>query len=244
MAGEVTVPLLPCASIDEIADFYRVLGFEQTYRQLRPNPYVVLERGDMALHFFGMDGFDPAKSYGSCLVYVPDTGALFDSFAAGMREAYGKLLVSGIPRMTRPRKRKNTGELSGFSVIDPGGNWIRFFASPDRPDPEPGGPARSRLARSMENAVVLGESKGDHRQAARILDTALRREDGTDSTTELVEALVYRAELAIRLDDRELAAALLARVRDTPLDAADREALTETLAGARDLEEILHDTDH
>jgi hypothetical protein len=27
MANEVTVPLLPCGSIDVVADFYRVLGF-------------------------------------------------------------------------------------------------------------------------------------------------------------------------------------------------------------------------
>ncbi|MGP4029374.1 hypothetical protein [Actinomadura sp. 3N407] len=95
----------------------------------------------------------------------------------------------------------------------------------------------------MENAVVLGESKGDHRQAARILDTALGSERDTTSAAELVDALVYRAELAIRLDDTDRANALLARVRDTPLDDAERGALAETLAGARDLEETLRSTD-
>lgn len=29
------VPLLPCASVDEIPDFYLPLGFEVTYRQLQ-----------------------------------------------------------------------------------------------------------------------------------------------------------------------------------------------------------------
>jgi len=62
MVGERTVPLLPCPSIDEIADFYGCLGFTRTYRQQRPNPYVVLEREDIALHFFGMPDFDPATS--------------------------------------------------------------------------------------------------------------------------------------------------------------------------------------
>jgi hypothetical protein len=38
MANEISIPLLPCGSIDAIADFYRVLGFRSTYRQLRPNP--------------------------------------------------------------------------------------------------------------------------------------------------------------------------------------------------------------
>ena len=60
MANEVTVPLLPCRSIDEIVAFYCVLGFS---------------------------------------------------------------------RMTRPRKRKNADNLTGFAVIDPGGSWIRVTAA-------------------------------------------------------------------------------------------------------------------
>ncbi|MEK8228763.1 hypothetical protein NKG05_26365 [Oerskovia sp. M15] len=40
MANESMVPLLPCASIDEISDFATALGFEVTYRQTRPNPYL------------------------------------------------------------------------------------------------------------------------------------------------------------------------------------------------------------
>ncbi|MBG0831343.1 VOC family protein [Planomonospora sp. ID67723] len=242
MADEVTVPLLPCRSIDEIVEFYRALGFEPTYRQTRPNPYTALQREDLALHFFALDGFDPANSYGSCLVFVPDTGTLFESFAAGMRAAYGKLLVSGIPRMTRPRKRKNTGDLAGFTVVDPGGNWIRIFPSsgPVTRDEDRSGIAgaeQSRIAKAMENAIVLGESRGDHRQAARILDATLARVQDSASAAELVEALVYRAELAMRLDDGERVDALLDRVRDVPLGEADREALAETLAGVRDLEQ-------
>ncbi len=234
MANEVTVPLLPCGSIDEIAEFYRALGFEQTYRQVRPNPYVALRREDLQLHFFGIPDFDPEQSYGSCLVYVPDTAALYQSFAVGMRAAYGKLLVSGIPRMTRPRKRKNTGNVAGFTVVDPGGNWIRIFPSSE----ESGNaePAAGKLAKALENAIVLGDSKGDHRQAARILDATLAREQDSASAVDLVEVLVYRAELALRLDDGERAGALLARVRETALDDSDRERLADALANAQDLE--------
>jgi hypothetical protein len=36
------IPLLPCASIDEISKFTDHLGFRVTYRQVRPNPYVAL----------------------------------------------------------------------------------------------------------------------------------------------------------------------------------------------------------
>lgn len=38
MAHEITVPLLPCGSIDEIVELYTMLGFTRTYYQVRPYP--------------------------------------------------------------------------------------------------------------------------------------------------------------------------------------------------------------
>jgi hypothetical protein len=84
-----------------------------------------------------------------------------------MRAEYGKVLVSGIPRMTRPRPRRNSDGMSGFSVVDPGGNWIRIMAKPTTErEPAPVG----RLATTLQNAVVQGDSRGDDRQAAKILN--------------------------------------------------------------------------
>ncbi len=97
MSGEFTIPLLPCRSIDEASEFYGMLGFRRTHHQTRPNPYIVMARDDWELHFFGVDGLEPEGNFGTCLVFVPDTGALWDAFAAGMREAHGKVLVSGLP---------------------------------------------------------------------------------------------------------------------------------------------------
>ncbi|GAB1818954.1 VOC family protein [Herbidospora sp. RD11066] len=226
MANERTVPLLPCRSIDEIAEFYGALGFKQMYHQTRPNPYVSMKREDLQLDFFGMpDGFEPADSYGTCLVLVPDTGELFAAFAEGMRAAYGKILVSGIPRVTRPRKRKNTDDLTGFSIVDPGGNWIRIFAEPSGPSTPEAAPGK--LAVALQNAVVQGDSRGDHAQAARILDTALRREQDTAPPADLVEALTYRAELALRLDDHDRARELIAQARELASSDAERAALDD-----------------
>ncbi|WP_280362702.1 VOC family protein [Nocardia wallacei] len=237
MAHEITVPLLPCGSIDEIVEFYTMLGFTRTYYQLRPYPCVGLRREDLQLQFFGLPDFRPEDSYGSCVVLVPDTQQLFEAFAAGMRAVHGKLLVSGIPRTTRPRKRKNADDYSGFTVIDPGGNWIRFFASPDT-----GGaaaPTVGKLARALETAVVLGDSKGDARQAAKILDATLAREQDRAPATELVEALAYRAELALRADDTPAAVDALTRARAVPLTEAERSELSAHLAGLEDLEAVV-----
>ncbi|WP_280262255.1 VOC family protein [Nocardia wallacei] len=233
MAHEITVPLLPCGSIDEIVEFYTMLGFSQTYYQRRPYPCVGLRREDFQLQFFGLPDFRPEDSYGSCVVLVPDTGQLFEAFAAGMRAVHGKLLVSGIPRMTRPRKRKNADNYSGFTVVDPGGNWIRIFAAPGA---GADAPAAGKLARALENAVVLGDSKGDNQQAAKILDATLAREQDRAPATELVEALAYRAELALRTGDTTAAVAALTHARAVHLTAAERTELAGHLAGLEDLE--------
>jgi catechol 2,3-dioxygenase-like lactoylglutathione lyase family enzyme len=233
MAGEKTIPLLPCRSIDETADFYRMLGFEETVHQTRPNPYTVVVKDDIQLHFFGVDDLDPETTYGTCVVIVPYTGALFDRFADGMRTAHGKLLVSGIPRMTRPRKRANTGNRAGFSVVDPGGNVIRFF--PATEDTEQQTAPATKLGKTLERAIVLGDAKGDAVQAAKILDATLAKTADDTPARELVEALAYRAELAARQGDQPLTRQLLDRLHQVDLTDQDRESLAPTLAAAADL---------
>ncbi|TDB74222.1 VOC family protein [Micromonospora sp. KC721] len=241
MANEVTIPLLPCRSIDDVGDFYTMLGFTVTHRQERPNHYLCVQREDLQLHFFGVPDLDPERSYGSCLVFVPDVSALYRSFADEMRARHGKVLLGGIPRVTRPRKRKNTGQASGFSVVDPGGNWIRIFQAAtadetdDRDVEEAAAPA-SRLARTLENAIVLGDSKGDAAQAAKILDGALARADDEPDVTDVVQALVYRAELAMRLGDLARVEELLTRVRATALDDDQRVLLADVLASVEELD--------
>jgi hypothetical protein len=231
-----TVPLLPCASIDEIAEFYRPLGFEVTYRQVRPNPYVALRRDDLELHYFGMDGFRPEDSYGSCVVLVDDTEPLFEAFAAGLRAAYGKLPLSGFPRITRPRRRKNAGNLSGFSLVDPSGNWVRVLR--DAPARETSG---DRLADAVANAVVLADSHGDDAQAYKILTGAVRRLAAESAPVSQAEAHGYLAELAVRRGEPALAREHLAALHAVELTGDDRAATAQALDAAGELVEQLPD---
>ncbi len=187
------IPLLPCSDIDEIASFYEMLGFSVAYRQTRPNPYVAVQREGIQLHFFGMDGFDPEQSYGTCLVIVQDTGPLYEAFAAGMRAVHGKVLVSGIPRMTRPRLRND--RYTGFSVVDPGGNWIRINKAAKEPE------ATSKLAKAMENAARQADARGNERQALKILEGALKQAGAAEPGYE--EARQFRDELVERITGSE-----------------------------------------
>ena len=199
-----TVPILPCRELDDVVPFYEALGFAVTYRQARPNPHVVLSRGEgLDLHFGGIPGFEPENSYASVIVVVPDTGELYDQFAAGLRSAYGKLPVKGIPRITRPRRKQ--GMSAGFTVVDPGGNWLRITSGDDGEDE--GGP----FERVLRNAARQGDSHGDEAAAIAILDAGLiRHADATDA--EKVPVLAYLAELLIRTGDGERASVVLAQL--------------------------------
>ena len=67
-----TIPLLPCRDLDDVLPFYLTLGFQQTYRQARPNPYLCVSRGDgFDLHFFGLPGYDVENSIITVIVSVP-----------------------------------------------------------------------------------------------------------------------------------------------------------------------------
>ncbi|WBB53745.1 VOC family protein [Verrucosispora sp. WMMD573] len=234
MTNERTVPLLPCASIDDIEAFYGVLGFRTTYKQRKPNACVGVQREDLHLQFFEIAGFDPEQSYGSCLVLTTDIEGLHSAFAAGMRAAYGKVLVSGTPRMTRPRARKNTDGLGGFSVIDPGGNWIRVFRDTTTA-PIPASTPTGRLAKALANAVVQADSRGNAGQAVRILDSALARQHANDDPVEQVEVLVYRAELAMVLHDPTTAAEMLTRAKSVTLTEDEAERAASAFDNATDL---------
>ena len=161
-----TVPILPCRSLDHVAPFYEALGFQVTFRQERPNPYMCFTRGGIDLHFFGLERFEPENSLDSVILLVPDTGLLFEEFATGLRAASGKLPTSGIPRITRPRRKQGT--TAGFSVVDPSGNWPRVSALGDSEDATDAsgtagasGPATApagRLDRVLLNAVRASDS--------------------------------------------------------------------------------------
>jgi catechol 2,3-dioxygenase-like lactoylglutathione lyase family enzyme len=181
-------PILPCPDIDEAIAFYEALGFRRTYRQLRPYPAAVVQRDAMAIDLGGIDGFDPEQSYASLIIVVPDPDALYRSFADGLRRAMGRVPVAGIPRMVRPRKK--WGTVYGFSVVDVGGNWLRFSRIGDR---EPAADeATGGLVGIIEVAARLADSKGEDAQALATLERGIARHADAPAA-DRARALLYRA---------------------------------------------------
>ena len=186
MANERMYPILPCRDIDEAIAFYAALGFEKTYRQVRPNPSAVVARDELP--------------------------------------------VSGIPRMVRPRKR--WGTVYGFSVVDVGGNWLRFSRLGDTesaPDAsEPG------IQRVTEVAARLADAHGDLELAFRTLDTALAKDEAA-AAIDVARARLYHAELAIRLGRPAEAVASLDVIEPLELHPDERASLTGEIAHVTDL---------
>ena len=202
------VPMLPCGDIDEMAAFWTSLGLAVTYRQVRPNPYLALGHNAIDLHYYGMDHVDPEQSHSTCAIVVPDTAPLYARFVRGLQDRYGRVPMTGQPRITRPRQRANNAGLTGFSLIDPAGNWIRVTRRPDDAHgprsvddrtewvSAGGGP----LARALENAVVTADSHGDEVQAQRTLAGAIARHPEAP-VADRAAAWAYLAELRMRLGD-------------------------------------------
>lgn len=232
---ERAIPILPCRNVDDVVPFYESLGFQLTFRQERPNPYVCFNRGGIDLHFFGLEAFVPENSMGSAIVLVQDTGVLFDEFAAGLRALYGKLPVSGIPRITRPRRKQGT--TAGFTVVDPGGNWLRISAvgETEEDGSDSGG---GRLDRVLLNAARQGDARGDDARAISVIEAGLLRHSDV-SDAEKLPLLVYLAELQLRAGNPGFALQTLDTVDSLALNPGEREDLAADLANAAELRDSL-----
>jgi catechol 2,3-dioxygenase-like lactoylglutathione lyase family enzyme len=223
MANERTYPCLPCGALDESIAFYEALGFKRTYRQLRPNPYAVVALEDIHIHLFGIEGFQAADSYGTAIIAVPDPDQLYRAFAARLRETFGKLPTVGIPRILRPRKK--FGTVRGFNVIDPGGNWLRFYKLGDTESKE----KAEGLAGIIDVAARLGDAHGDEALALKTLENGLIR-FADAAVIDRARAYLYRAELAVRVHNHELAQASLDAVQSLELTDDEKAAIAEEFA--------------
>lgn len=205
----ITIPALPCVTLEGTLPFWQILGFEVTSQQKAPNPYAVVRRGNYELHFFGLKGLNPAENFTTCLVIVPEVEQLHQTFAGNLREALGKVPGAGFPRITRMRPGQ-----SRFTVTDPAGNSVIFIKQ--GPEDEEAAeaykqPGQTPLERALNTAARLRDFKNDDAAAARVLDNALARHPDA-APAERARVLVARIELAEAMGDVERAAALYAEL--------------------------------
>ncbi|MFH8592746.1 bleomycin resistance protein [Streptomyces rimosus] len=243
--AETVIPILPCPSIDELLDFYRALGFEETSYQKSPNPYCGVRLRGIELQFFGMKSYDPTTSYSTCYVLTDDVDGLHAAFRAGLKAAYGKVPTRGLPRLGALKDMAYG--LRQFLMTDPGGNCIRI-GQPIADSFEYPAVPKERYARALHQATLFAESKGDHAAAARVIDRALENERGVPGSEaapagptalQLFQLLVLRAETAAQLDGSTAAVPWLDRADAVELDAAERESVRDVLRRAAELRDAV-----
>ncbi|MGW0479276.1 glyoxalase [Nonomuraea sp. NPDC003214] len=216
--NETTVPLMPCASMEDTLAFYETLGFRAVYKQSKPYVYLALEWSGFQLRFGPAPrGLDPAREESAhCLVLVDEVAPYHAAFAAAMRRAYGKVLDSGLPRITRYRPGA-----SRFTLVDPSGNVITFVRRDEPDELEYGGSKKlTGLAKVIDNARILREFKNDDLQAYRALKSGMRRHGAGAAAAERAVALGNLADLATALG--EPAEPWIAELRGLTLTEDDR----------------------
>lgn len=234
MAGERAYPVLTYPDLDEAIAFFEALGFRQTFKQVRPYPCAVVELEDLGIHLSAVDGYDPAASLGSVIITVPDAEALHAEFAHGLRAAFGRVPAAGVPRLLRPRRKQGT--TTGFTVVDVGGNWLRFYRAADTLAPETAAPENpaTGLARTVEVAARQGDARGDDAQALAVLDAGLGRHPDA-APVDRVRALAYRAELLHRLGRGPEARATAEEAGALTLTAQEADEVRDDLAHVREV---------
>jgi hypothetical protein len=227
-----TIPILPCRTLQPVLDFYTALGFEVTYRQRSPNPYAVVEHGDIELQFFAMKHYEPTDSISTCYVLTDDVDGLYQAFRAGLKAAYGRIPTRGLPRVG-PLKDMSYG-VRQFLMTDPGGNCVRVGQRTGE-DRHHGPAPEETFARALHHASLLADSKGDAAGAAKVVDRVLRLTDETPTPVQLLQLLVLRADIAGRLGDEQTTATTLARAAALDLTEAERDQGRDALTRLEDL---------
>jgi hypothetical protein len=229
---ETTIPILPCRTIQPVVDFYTALGFTVTFQQKSPNPYAAVELGGIQLHFFALKHYEPTESYSTCYVRTDDVDGLYEAFRAGLKAAYGKIPTRGLPRIGT-LKDTSYGTRQ-FLMTDPGGNCLRVGQQTSQDQHHRPAPAEP-FARALHHASLFADSKEDPTGAAKIIDRALRMEDGQPTPVQLFRLLVLRADVAGRLGDEDTARTALTQATAVQLTDEERESVHDDL---RRLEEL------
>jgi hypothetical protein len=91
------------------------------------------------------------------------------------------------------------------------------------------------LAQITYVAARLGDAHGDEALALKTLESGLTRFGEAAKAVELARAYLYRAELAVRTKDHELARSSLAAAKALDLTVDEKAALMDELAHATEL---------
>ncbi|MGI2294449.1 bleomycin resistance protein [Paenibacillus sp. GXUN7292] len=231
----VAIPIFPCRSIDEHLDFYQALGFELTYRQAKPNLYACVRHSIVELHFFVLKQLEPSNSYSMCYVSVPDVDSVYKEFCGNLKKIYQKVPSQGFPRIT---KLNNLAEDRRFNLIDPAGNRLLIGQKHASSKPIQNDQYMvvhpSRFTNALETAYRLAYAKDEPAEAARVLELVFSKTEEV-SITLRYKAYVLRADVAISMDELNLA---MTFIREAEKLSLSEQELEEVMEATERLDEL------
>jgi len=234
----IITPIFPCRSLDELIDFYRVLGFEATYQQKSPNPYAVLERVWLRLDFYGVKQHVPNQCYHTCYILTDEADELYEAFTNALRGHYGKLPTRGLPRISEIRDKKYG--VREFMFSDVAGNCIRIGRKIAIQEEEIYSKeieaASKRLSLVLDFAYKSEDEEDELEKVSAVLDKAIEK-DKDNHCRNLYKVMILRADLAIAQEDMAKAMLLLGRVRKSPYIQRQPEKFSTELQRVADLEQ-------
>ena len=123
--AEYAVPILPARDLRETLQFYERLGFENRGAEPEKWDYLILGRHGLEIHFSATPDVDPFRTASSCYAFLDDARAVYDDWAAIVREdpSTGSRLVAPVD---------TDYGMTEFAVVDPSGNLIRLGSPTSR----------------------------------------------------------------------------------------------------------------
>ena len=124
---ESAVPILPSRDLNETLAFYERLGFQNQGAPHEQWDYLIIGRGGIELHFFGMPEIDPLTTIAGCYLRVEDADALhreWDAMGVPTDAETGSRLIA--PTTTDYGMRE-------FALVDRSGNLVRVGSPMQRP---------------------------------------------------------------------------------------------------------------
>lgn len=193
--NRVTIPILPCADIDQTLSFWAALGFTTTYRQDKPYPYAVVTQREIQLHFRTEKRLDISRNFCMYLLVVANAAIVHEQFSQALRSWMGKVPTSGTPRLTRFKPGQTRFTLTDVSgnamiVVQDGEKDQKNYEVYDHPDLSP-------LQKAVALAVRLRDYKEDDNAAIKVLQTALRKKSG-ERPEDIAAAMEMLRELETR----------------------------------------------
>lgn len=115
---DLATPNLPSRDFEKTSQFYRALGFAETWRD---RGWMILKRGNLSIEFFPYPELDPLASWFSCCLRLDDLDGFYEVCkSAGIPEG-----CHGQPRLHPPETQSWGGRLAAF--VDPDGTLVRLI---------------------------------------------------------------------------------------------------------------------